>query len=295
MTENYTHQPVMPEEVAQLLVTEKEGVYVDATLGMAGHTLKLLSVLGPNARVIGVDWDPEMAAIAAKNVASFGDRVKILQGNFANIDEMMKRENITNISGVLFDLGISSLHFDKASRGFSLRNDGPLDMRINPANPLTAYAILRYWPYEQIEHIIRVCGERQAGKIARAIIAKRETKPLDTTGELRDLIERLMPYRGEKIHPATKTFLALRVAVNYEFDNLTRGIQKIIPFLSKGGRIGIITFHSLEDRIVKETFKFMAKQGDWKPVTRKPVTPSLEEEAGNKRARSAKLRVIEKK
>jgi len=295
MTENYTHQPVMPEEVAQLLVTDKEGIYVDATLGMAGHTLKLLSVLGPKARVIGVDWDPEMAGIAATNLAVYGDRVTIVQGNFANIDEMMKRENITNISGVLFDLGISSLHFDKASRGFSLRNDGPLDMRINPGNPLTAYAILRYWPYEQIEHLIRVCGERNAARIARAIIAKRETKPLETTGELRDLIECLVPYRGEKIHPATKTFLALRVAVNYEFDNLTRGIQKIIPFLSKGGRLGIITFHSLEDRIVKETFKFMAKLGDWKHVTRKPVTPSLAEETSNKRSRSAKLRVIERK
>ena len=207
---------------------------------------------------------------------------------------MMNRENIKNISGVLFDLGVSSLHFDKALRGFSLRNDGPLDMRINQTNPLTAYAILRYWPYEQIEHLIRVCGERNAGKIARAIITKRETKPLETTGELRDLVERVLPYRGEKTHPATKTFLSLRVAVNYEFDNLTRGIQKIIPFLSKGGRIGIITFHSLEDRIVKETFKFMTKMGDWHAVTKKPVTPSQEEEAANNRARSAKLRVIEK-
>lgn len=295
MTENYTHLPVMPEEVAQLLATDKEGVYVDATLGMAGHTLKLLSILGPNARIIGVDWDPEMAAIAAKNTAGFGDRVKIIQGNFANIDEMMNRENIKNISGVLFDLGVSSLHFDKALRGFSLRNDGPLDMRINQANPLTAYAILRYWPYEQIEHLIRVCGERHAGKIAGAIITKRETKPLETTGELRDLIERVLPYRGEKTHPATKTFLSLRVAVNYEFDNLTRGIQKIMPFLSKGGRMGVITFHSLEDRIVKETFKFMAKMGNWKLVTKKPVTPSGEEAAANNRARSAKLRVIEKK
>ena len=294
MMENYTHLPVMPEEVAQLLATDKDGLYVDATLGMGGHTLKLLSVLGEKARVIGVDWDPEMAAIAAQNTEPFAKQVRIIHGNFANLDEIMNRENVKTISGVLFDLGVSSLHFDKASRGFSLRNDGPLDMRINPANPLTAYAILRYWPYEQIEHLIRVCGERHAAKIARAIVSKRETRPLETTGELRELIERVLPWRAGGSHPATKTFLSLRVAVNYEFDNLTRGIQKIMPFLSKGARMGIITFHSLEDRIVKETFKFMANMGSWKLVTKKPVTPSDEENTANNRARSAKLRVIEK-
>ena len=196
MMENYTHLPVMPEEVAQLLATDKDGLYVDATLGMGGHTLKLLSVLGEKARVIGVDWDPEMAAIAAQNTEPFAKQVRIIHGNFANLDEIMNRENVKTISGVLFDLGVSSLHFDKASRGFSLRNDGPLDMRINPANPLTAYAILRYWPYEQIEHLIRVCGERHAAKIARAIVSKRETRPLETTGELRELIERVLPWRA---------------------------------------------------------------------------------------------------
>ncbi|MEI7481286.1 MAG: 16S rRNA (cytosine(1402)-N(4))-methyltransferase RsmH [Elusimicrobiota bacterium] len=294
MDGNYTHLPVLLEETTQLLITDKSGIYIDATLGLGGHTIKMLSILDDKAKVLGVDWDPEMAALAAKNLEPYGPRAKVIQGNFANIDEILKRENLGGITGILFDLGISSLHFDKPSRGFSLKHEGPLDMRINSGNPLTAYSIINHWPYEQIEHLIRVCGERHSNKIARAIVDKRSAKPMETTAELRDLIERVVPFRGEKIHPATKTFLALRVAVNYEFDNLTRGIQKAMPFLTKGARMGIITFHSLEDRIVKETFKIMADMGDWKMVTRKPVIPSEAEVATNKRARSAKLRVIEK-
>ncbi len=294
METDHTHQPVLLEEVAELLVTDRSGIYVDATLGLAGHAVKLLSVLNDGGRIFGVDWDPEMAALAAKNLASYGDRAKVLQGNFANIDELLAREHLTGVTGILFDLGISSLHFDKPSRGFSLKHEGPLDMRINPGNPLTAYNIVNHWPYEQIEHLVRVCGERHSNRIARALVAKRTIKPLETTAELRELIERVVPFRGEKIHPATKTFLALRVAVNCEFDNLTRGIQKAMPFLAKGARMGIITFHSLEDRIVKETFKIMAAMGGWKMVTKKPVVPSEAEVLGNNRARSAKLRVIEK-
>ncbi len=293
MTE-YIHVSVLAEEVVNLLITEKKGTYVDATLGMGGHTARLLAALPPEASVLGIDWDPEMAGVAANKLKPFGDRVKIAQGNFANIDEIMAREGIRSLSGALFDLGISSLHLDKPSRGFSLKHDGPLDMRINPDNPLTAYTIINQWPFEQIEHLIRVCGERHSRRIARAILEDRRIKPLDTTAELASLIERVAPARGEKIHPATKTFLALRVAVNYEFDNLTRGIQKVLPLLKPGARIGIITFHSLEDRIVKETFRIMAKMGGWELVTRKPVKPSDAEIAANKRARSAKLRVIEK-
>jgi len=295
MTENnYTHIPVLAEEVVNLLITEKRGTYVDATLGMGGHAARLLTALPPEAMLLGLDWDPEMAAIAAQNLKPFGDRVKIAQGNFANIDEILAREGVHSLSGVLFDLGISSLHFDKPSRGFSLKHDGPLDMRISPDNPLTAYTIINQWPYEQIEHLIRVCGERHSGRITRAVLAARREKPLETTGDLSSLIERVVPARGEKIHPATKTFLALRVAVNYEFDNLTRGIQKVMPLLKPGARMGIITFHSLEDRIVKETFRIMTALGGWEPVTRKPVKPSEAELLANKRARSAKLRVIEK-
>ncbi|MCX5790740.1 MAG: 16S rRNA (cytosine(1402)-N(4))-methyltransferase RsmH [Elusimicrobia bacterium] len=290
----YTHVPVLAEETVSLLITAKRGTYVDATLGMGGHTARLLNALPAEASVLGIDWDPEMAGVAARALAPFGDRVKIVQGNFANIDEITAREGIRSVAGALFDLGISSLHFDKASRGFSIMNDGPLDMRINPDNPLTAYTIINQWPYEQIEHLIRICGERHSRRITRAILDARREHALETTAELGALIARVAPARGEKTHPATKTFLALRVAVNYEFDNLTRGIQKMMPLLKPGARMGIITFHSLEDRIVKETFRLMASMGGWKPVTRKPVKPAEAEIIENKRARSAKLRVIEK-
>ncbi len=290
----YTHVPVLAEETVSLLITAKRGTYVDATLGMGGHTTRLLNALPAEASVLGIDWDPEMAGVAARALAPFGDRVKIVQGNFANIDEITAREGIRSVAGALFDLGISSLHFDKASRGFSIMNDGPLDMRINPDNPLTAYTIINQWPYEQIEHLIRICGERHSRRITRAILDARREHALETTAELGALIARVAPARGEKTHPATKTFLALRVAVNYEFDNLTRGIQKMMPLLKPGARMGIITFHSLEDRIVKETFRLMASMGGWKLVTRKPVKPAEAEIIENKRARSAKLRVIEK-
>ncbi len=290
----YTHVPVLAEETVSLLITAKRGTYVDATLGMGGHTTRLLNALPAEASVLGIDWDPEMAGVAARALAPFGDRVKIVQGNFANIDEITAREGIRSVAGALFDLGISSLHFDKASRGFSIMNDGPLDMRINPDNPLTAYTIINQWPYEQIEHLIRICGERHSRRITRAILDARREHALETTAELGALIARVAPARGEKTHPATKTLLALRVAVNYEFDNLTRGIQKMMPLLKPGARMGIITFHSLEDRIVKETFRLMASMGGWKLVTRKPVKPAEAEIIENKRARSAKLRVIEK-
>ncbi|OGR99022.1 MAG: 16S rRNA (cytosine(1402)-N(4))-methyltransferase [Elusimicrobia bacterium GWF2_62_30] len=292
--QEFTHIAVLAQEVVNLLVTGRKGTFVDATLGMGGHTARLLAALPADVSVLGIDWDPEMAAIAARNLAQFGPRVKIAQGNFANIDEITAREGISSLSGALFDLGISSLHFDKASRGFSIKHDGPLDMRINPDNPLTAYTIINQWPYEQIEHLIRICGERHSRRITKAILDTRRARALETTAELGALIARVVPAHGEKIHPATKTFLALRVAVNYEFDNITRGIQKIMPLLKPGARLGIITFHSLEDRIVKETFKMMASLGGWQPVTRKPVKPSEAELQENKRARSAKLRVIEK-
>ena len=218
METNDMHQPVLLNEVTELLVTDKSGIYIDATLGLAGHSIKFLSVLNERARVFGMDWDPEMAALAAKNLAPYGERAKVIQGDFANIDEILTREQLSGVTGILFDLGISSLHFDKPSRGFSLKHEGPLDMRISPGNPLTAYNIVNHWPYEQIEHLVRVCGERRSGRIARAIMAQRAVKPLETTAELRNLIEQVVPFKGEKNHPATTTFLALRIAVHCEFD-----------------------------------------------------------------------------
>ncbi len=294
MINEYRHEPVLLEETVDLLVTDPGGLYIDATIGMGGHSRKILSKLDRHGKILGFDWDPEMVNISKNNLTEFGEKVKVIGSNFSNMDEVFKREGIINISGIIFDLGVSSLHFDKPQRGFSFKHEGPLDMRINPANPITAHTIINKWPYEQIEHLIRICGEKYSHKIAKAIVERREKKEFETTTELRNLVEEILPKTMRKSNPATKTFLALRVAVNYEFDNLTKGIQKACQFLIPGGRIAIITFHSLEDRIVKETFAFMVRMGGWKNVTKKPVIPAQEEIERNNRARSAKLRVVER-
>ncbi len=297
MEEKYTHTSVMAQEVAKLLVTDKGGIYVDATIGMGGHAKEILKLLDSDGKIIGIDWDPEMLNIAQHNLKEYDKKLKLIGGNFANIDDLLKKEGIYNITGLLLDLGVSSLHFDKPSRGFSFRKEGPLDMRINPANPLTAYTIINNWPYQQIEHLIRICGEKFSHKITKAIIEAREKKEIKTTTELAHIISLAIPQKAQtkrSSHPATKTFLALRVAVNYEFENLTKVLQKVVHMLVPGGRIAVITFHSLEDRIVKESFRFMAKMGGWKLITKKPITPSESELSTNPRARSAKLRVIEK-
>jgi len=297
MKEDIRHIPVMVEEATDFLITDRGGIYVDATVGSGGHTKRLIEKLDHNGKVIAIDWDPEMLNLAMLNLSDYLDRIKFIGGNFANLDEILKKERISFISGILLDLGISSIHFARPNRGFSFKNDGPLDMRINPANPLTAYTIVNHWPYQQLEHLIRICGERFSHKITKAIIEEREKKEIKTTKELATLIEKIIPKKESlkrASHPATKTFLALRVAVNYEFDNLTKVLQKATSAIAPKGRIVVITFHSLEDRIVKETFKFMAKMGGWKLITKKPVTPKEEEIKQNPRSRSAKLRVIER-
>jgi len=291
------HIPVMLEEATDLLITDRGGIYVDATVGTGGHTKRLIEKLDKNGSVIAIDWDPEMLNLAMLNLSDYLDRIKFIGGNFSNLDEILKKQGISFISGLLLDLGVSSIHFDKASRGFSFKQEGPLDMRINPANPLTAYTIVNHWPYQQLEHLIRICGEKFSHKITKAIIEAREKKEIKTTKELAAIIERVIPKKEthkRASHPATKTFLALRVAVNYEFDNLTKVLQKATSVIAPGGRIAVITFHSLEDRIVKETFKFMARMGGWKLVTKKPISPKEEEVKENPRSRSAKLRVIER-
>ncbi|MCG2726930.1 MAG: 16S rRNA (cytosine(1402)-N(4))-methyltransferase RsmH [Elusimicrobia bacterium] len=294
MTKHYTHKPVLLKETVRHLVTDKNGVYVDGTLGMAGHAMGILSELNKQGRVIAIDWDPEMIELAKKQLSNCEEQVTVVKGNFADIDEILPRENIAKISGVLFDLGVSSLHFDKPSRGFGFKHNGPLDMRISPENPLTAYTIINKWPYEQIEHLIRISGERFSNKITKLIVNERAKNTIVGTSDLKSLIEKNFVCRKDKIHPATRTFLALRLAVNSELDNLLKGIHNATHFMAKGSRMCIITFHSLEDRIVKETFKSMVKLGGWEMITKKPVKPSDEEIENNHRARSAKLRVIEK-
>jgi 16S rRNA (cytosine1402-N4)-methyltransferase len=294
MTQEPTHISVLLKEVTELLVTDRSGTYLDATLGMGGHSTAILERLDPKGRVIGMDWDPEMLGLASRRLAPYAGRFEIVQSNFKDLAKALDNHNVTTLNGALFDLGISSYHYDAAPRGFSFQREDPLDMRLSPENELTASAIVNEWPVEQITLLLREYGEeRLAYKIAKAIVARREQGPIKSTGELRTLIERCVPRVG-KIHPATRTFQALRIAVNRELENLTRGVESAAGRMAKGGRLAVIAFHSLEDRIVKSLLSSFVQSGGWAPVTKGALTPSMEEIDSNPRSRSAKLRVVEK-
>ncbi|MEK7656763.1 MAG: 16S rRNA (cytosine(1402)-N(4))-methyltransferase RsmH [Elusimicrobiota bacterium] len=293
----FTHEPVLLERTLELLVSDRDGLYLDATVGLGGHAHGLLCALSAQGRLVGLDMDPEALALAGERLTPFAGRFTLLQGNFRDLDKILRQEGLFPLAGALFDLGVSSLQFDKASRGFAIRREGPLDMRLDPNNPLTAARILNEWPAEQIELLLREYGEeRQAGRIAKAVVRARALKPLQTTGELASLVETLMPRgAGERIHPATRTFQALRIAVNGELENLTRGLESALSLLRAGGRLAAISFHSVEDRIVKNIFKTAVAGGQCRWAGPDCVPPGPAEVALNPRARSAKLRVVEKR
>ena len=292
----YTHQPVLLAEVLELLVTDPGGLYLDATLGLGGHSEAILRAISRQGRLLGVDMDPEAIAAASGRISAEPERFRTVRANFRSLGSVLETEKFFPLAGALFDIGVSSLHFDKPERGFSFSHEGPLDMRMSPDNPLTAEAIVNRWPEEQLSLLLKEFGEEPAARrIARSIVARRERQPFKTTTELAAHIEKLVP--RHKTHPATRTFMALRIAVNAELENLTRGLEGTLPFLQHGGRIAVITFHSLEDRIVKTLFASFVAQGLCRFVGRggdKAVRPSETELESNPRSRSAKLRVVEK-
>ncbi|MBI5625157.1 MAG: 16S rRNA (cytosine(1402)-N(4))-methyltransferase RsmH [Elusimicrobia bacterium] len=290
------HIPVLLAEVLECLVTDRSGLYLDATLGLGGHAEGILSKLSAEGRLLGLDMDPEALHEAHQRLSPFAGRFRTVRANFRTLGQVLDAEKFFPLSGVLFDLGVSSLHFDKAERGFSFQLEGPLDMRLSPDSPLTAEAIVNRWPLEQLTMLIKEFGEEPlAGRIARAIVRRRVEKRFETTTELAAVIEKSVPRTG--IHPATRTFMALRIAVNAELENLTRGLETVLPYVKAGGRVGVISFHSLEDRIVKNIFSSFVSQGwcRWAGVGgRRPFTPSKSEVEANPRSRSAKLRIVEK-
>ncbi len=293
----YEHQPVLLAEVLDLLVTDLGGLYLDATLGLGGHSEAILRAIPPQSRLLGLDWDPESLARASERLRPFGERFRGVNANFRTVGDVLQREKFFPLAGALFDLGVSSLHFDKAERGFSFMHEGPLDMRLSPSNPLTAAQIVNRWPEEQLAMLFKEYGEEpQARRIAKAIVDARAHGPFETTTQLAAVIEKAVPRAGAKTHPATRAFMALRIAVNAELENLTRGLENVLPFLQHGGRLAVITFHSLEDRMVKTLFAGFVEQGACRFVgTRaEAIKPSADEVARNPRARSAKLRVVEK-
>lgn len=310
MTTGFVHEPVMREEVLSWLAGNKTGVYVDGTIGGGGHALAILE--NTRARLIGIDRDAEAILAARQRLEPFQSRVTLVKGNFADLASVLDGLDIDKVDGVILDLGVSSHQLDAAHRGFSFGQSAPLDMRMDRDEKLRAYDIVNGFTPSELEKVIRLYGEeKMAARIARTIVRRRQASPIETTAELAQLIAQVMPQsmKHQKIHPATRTFQAIRIAVNRELEVIAPGIEAAAAALSVGGRLGVISFHSLEDRIVKHTFLDLAaacvcpkdvpycvchKQAVVKVLTRKAVTPSPEEIQRNPRARSAKLRVAER-
>ncbi|SHK42335.1 16S rRNA (cytosine(1402)-N(4))-methyltransferase RsmH [Thermocrinis minervae] len=284
------HTPVLLEEAVSLLLGNGGKVYVDCTVGLGGHSYEILK-RNPEAYLIGIDRDPHALEIADQRLSEFEGRYSLYKANYSDLDLVLKEEGVEKVDGFLFDLGVSMLQL-KTPRGFSFQRDEPLDMRMDPQQEKTAYHVVNRYSEEELYRIIREYGEEPyARKIAKAIVLYRSKKPIETTGELSKIILSVVPKRG-KIHPATRTFQAIRIEVNQELQSLKIALEKTINFLNKHGRIVVISFHSLEDRIVKRFFQ--EHKDVLKVLTKKPITPTMEEIRRNPSSRSAKLRAGEK-
>ncbi|MBS1790891.1 MAG: 16S rRNA (cytosine(1402)-N(4))-methyltransferase RsmH [Acidobacteria bacterium] len=304
------HQPVMPVEALAALDAGRGGLFVDATLGLGGHT-ELILRASPTARVLGIDRDAEAIALAKERLEEFGERFEAVKSDYRQIKTVLAERGIQSVAGVLADLGVSSFQFDEPGRGFSFKSDSPLDMRMDRSQSLTAADLVNGLSERELADIIFEFGEERASRrIARLIVAERAKAAIKTTAQLANLVVKAVRQPGHwRIHPATKTFQALRIAVNRELDSLDRFVADVVDVLTPGSRLVIITFHSLEDRIIKQALKFQSGHcvcpqnqpvcqcGASKRVeilTRKAVQPSEAEIAANPRARSAKLRVCQK-
>ena len=310
MSEFY-HVSVLLEECIEGLAIKPDGIYVDGTLGGAGHSSRIAAQL-TTGRLIGIDRDPVALKAAGERLKPYGDQVTLVHSNFCEIKQVLQDLNIDGVDGILLDLGVSSPQLDDGERGFSYMADAPLDMRMNCEDSLTAHTVVNTWPQEELKRILYTYGEeRYAPQIAAAICRRRAERPIETTLELVDIIRSAMPAAAlrEKQHPAKRSFQAIRIAVNDELGSVEKVMQDAIPALNPGGRLAIITFHSLEDRIVKQGMAEAAKGCTCPPnfpvcvcgkkprvkiISRKPITSTEEELERNPRARSAKLRVCEK-
>ena len=289
------HLPVMLNEVISSLNLKPGYTVLDATIGGGGHAVEILKKISPGGKLIGLDADASALTIAANSLRDFGASYKLINENFRNLDEVLRSEGIQRLDACLLDLGISSFQIDEGSRGFSLRYDARLDMRMDPRLEMSAWDVVNRYKEEDIAELIRNYGEeRFARRIARYIVHNRSESPIDTTEQLRELVHRALRGRRGRIDPATRTFQAIRIEVNDELGALEEGLKKSIDHLASLRRIAVISFHSLEDRIVKNVFKLHALRGVLKIITKKPQTASREEAMDNPRARSAKLRVAER-
>jgi 16S rRNA (cytosine1402-N4)-methyltransferase len=295
--ESSVHVPVLVDEILSFLALAPGAVVVDATVGAGGHALQLLPRILPGGRLVGIDRDPEILEIAGARLRPFGDAARLVHARADEIDAVLEREGLTAVDAVLLDLGVSSLQLDRAARGFSFDQDGPLDMRMDPRTERTAADFVNHESEATIAKCLReLADERFANRIARAIVTARARRPFRRTLELADLVARSVPSprpgRGHaRLHPATRTFQALRIAVNDELGNLERALPKAVAALRPGGRVAVVSFHSLEDGIVKRFFRDEARAGRLQIETKKPVGPGDAEVERNPRSRSARLRV----
>jgi len=303
MGDKLSHVPVLYQEILAGLRIKPGGRYIDGTVGGGGHARGILAASAPDGEILGIDADPMAVAVACEQLAEFGKRVTLVQGNFADLEEVALRHRFCPVDGILLDLGLSSMQLEAAGRGFSFQLDGPLDMRFGPSQITTAADLVNTLSMEELADILFRYGEEpRARRIARAIVAER---PINTTEELAALVERTLG-RRRKLHPATRTFQALRMAVNEELECLAEALPQALRLLMPGGRLAIISFHSLEDRLVKQSFRNEARDCLCPPevpvcicghraalgiVTKKPIRPSAEEVTANPRSRSAKLRI----
>jgi 16S rRNA (cytosine1402-N4)-methyltransferase len=287
------HTPVLVEQVVRWLRIRPDGTYIDVTVGTAGHALEIARRLS-GGRLIGIDRDSRALEIARERLRAYERQVILVHANFSRVEEIARGLKLSPADGVLADLGVSSVQLESPERGFSFRWPGPLDMRMDPDELRTAGEIVNYWPQEDLAELLRRYGEeRNAHKIARAIV---RVRPIRDTEHLAAVVAGARKTRGrQKLHPATKTFLALRIAVNRELEELEQFLSRVPATLSVGGRVVVLAYHSLEDRMVKHEFQRLAREGTFKVLTKKVVRPSAQEIRANPRARSAKLRVAEKK
>lgn len=291
-----THLPVLKNEIVEYLGVEKNKDFVDCTLGEGGHTLAILEKNAPLGKVIALEINPRLFKETKERMKEEikSGRLILVNDSYVNLDKVLRKIKGVRVWGILFDLGLSSWHLEKSDRGFSFQKEEPLIMRYDEKKGLTAQTIVNEWEENKIEEILKKYGqERFARKIAREIVERRKIKAIETTKDLVEIIGKAVPswYKKKKIHFATKTFQALRIAVNDELENLKIGLLKSLKILRKNGRLAVISFHSLEDKIVKDFFKTKEREGTVIVLTRKPITPTKEEIEINPRSRSAKLRV----
>ena len=308
----FKHVSVLKNECIEGLQIKSSGTYVDGTFGGGGHAMEVISRLNGNGRFIGIDQDQDAVENGRAKLEPYKEKAQLVRDNFSNIISIMKDLHIVAVDGILLDIGVSSYQLDTGERGFSYMHDAELDMRMDQRNPMTAKRMIAEYSEKELANIIKDYGEeRWATRIAQFIVAERKNKPIETTGELVEVIKKAVPKGARKDgpHPAKRTFQALRIAVNNELGILEQAIEDMAGLLAPGGRLCIITFHSLEDRIVKQTFHRLehpctcppefpvcvcGKKPSIRVITRKPILPSEEELEFNPRARSAKLRILEK-